>query len=188
MASCRIFFTRCPSPLSGRSWRRTPYPVRLAYVQGCNPLLTYPQAGRVFQALQKLDFLAVADFFLTPTAALADVVLPAASYLEVDAVIAPPYYPVVQVQQKVAQVGESRSDPAIIRGLAQRLGVGEFFWESEEASLDFILEPAGLRFQEFRRIGVLTGQRSFRHYEKQGFATPSGEGGAFFKQAAGLGV
>ena len=152
-----------------------PYPVCLAYVQGCNPLLTYPHAGRVFQALQKLDFLAVADLFLTPTAALADVVLPAASYLEVDAIIAPPYYPVVQVQQKVTQVGESRSDAAIIRGLAQRLGLGEFFWESEEEGLDFILKPAGLRFQEFRQIGVLSGQRSFRHYEKQGFATPSGK-------------
>ncbi len=152
-----------------------PYPVRLAYVQGCNPLLTYPQAGRVFQALQKLDFLAVADFFLTPTAALADVVLPAASYLEVDAVIAPPYYPVVQVQQKVAQVGESRSDAAIIRGLAKRLGLGEFFWESDEESLDFILKPVGLLFQEFRQLGALSGQRSFRHYEKQGFATPSGK-------------
>jgi len=152
-----------------------PYPVRLAYVQGCNPLLTYPHTGRVFQALQKLDFLAVADLFLTPTAALADVVLPAASYLEYDAVLAPPYYPVVQVQQKVARVGESRSDAAIIRGLAQRLGLGEFFWESEEEGLDFILEPAGLCFQEFRQIGVLSGHRSFRHYEKQGFATPSGK-------------
>jgi anaerobic selenocysteine-containing dehydrogenase len=117
----------------------------------------------------------VADLFLTPTAALADVVLPAASYLEYDAIIAPPYYPVVQVQQKVARVGESRSDAAIIRGLAERLGLGEFFWESEEEGLDFILKPAGLRFQEFRQIGVLSGRRSFRHYEKQGFATPSGK-------------
>ena len=56
-----------------------PYPVRLAYVQGSNLLLTYPHAGRACQALQKLDFLAVADLFLTPTAALADAGLPAAS-------------------------------------------------------------------------------------------------------------
>lgn len=152
-----------------------PYPVRLAYVQGCNPLLTYPHAGRVHQALRKLDFLVVTDLFMTPTAALADVVLPAASFLEVDAVIAPPYYPVVQVQQKVAQVGECRSDAAIIRGLAKRLGLGEFFWESEVESLDFILKPAGLRFQEFRKIGSLSGRKTFRHYEKQGFATPSGK-------------
>ncbi len=162
-----------------------PYPVRLAYVQGCNLLLTYPHAGRACQALQKLDFLAVADLFLTPTAALADVVLPAASFLEYDAVIAPPYYPVVQVQQKVARVGESRSDAAIIRGLAERLGLGEFFWKSEEECLDFILKPAGLRFQEFRQMGVLTGHRSFRHYEKQGFATPSGKVELF---SAGCGI
>ena len=168
-------FYALPQSIVRAILEKDPYPVRLAYVQGSNPLLTYPHAGRVHQALRQLDFLAVADLFLTPTAALADVVLPAASFLEYDAVIAPPYYPVVQVQQKVAQVGECRSDASMIRGLARRLGLGEFFWESEAESLDFILQPAGLRFQEFRQIGSLSGHKAFRHYEKQGFATPSGK-------------
>jgi anaerobic selenocysteine-containing dehydrogenase len=54
-----------------------PYPIRVLYAQGCNPLLTYGNANETYKALNKVDFLAVADLFMTPTAALADVVLPA---------------------------------------------------------------------------------------------------------------
>jgi anaerobic selenocysteine-containing dehydrogenase len=62
--------------------------------------MTYTNADRTYQALKKLDFLAVSDFFMTPTAALADIVLPAATFLEYDSVVAPSYYPFAQVQQK----------------------------------------------------------------------------------------
>ncbi|MBI5586086.1 MAG: molybdopterin-dependent oxidoreductase [Deltaproteobacteria bacterium] len=166
-------FYALPQSITRAILERDPYPVRCAYVQGGNPLLTYPNAARTFAAFNQLDFLVVADLFMNPTAALADVVLPAASCFEYDAVIAPPYYPVVQVQQQVARVGDCRSDYAMIQGLARRLGLGEFFWDREQECLDFILQPAGLTFDEFRRIGVLTGRKDYRHYEKGGFATPS---------------
>ncbi len=168
-----MVFYSLPQTITRAILEEDPYPVRFAYIQGGNPLLTYPNARRTCEALRGLDFLAVADLFMNPTAALADVVLPAASCFEYDAVIAPPYYPVVQVQQRVARVGECRSDYAMIEGLARRLGLGEFFWDREQEALDFIMKPAGLRFDEFREIGVLAGRKDYRHYEKGGFATPS---------------
>jgi anaerobic selenocysteine-containing dehydrogenase len=152
-----------------------PYPIRAGFIQGGNMLLTYSNAQQTYNALQKLDFLVVADMFMTPTAGLADIVLPVATYLEFDSIVAPPYYPVAQVQQKVGQVGECRSDFEILRDLAQRLGFGEYFWESEQKGLDYILGPAGLSFEEFRNIAVLQGHKEYRKHEKDGFKTPSGK-------------
>ena len=153
-----------------------PYPVRAAYVQGCNPLITYSNVQEAYQALLNLDFLAVADMFITPTAALADIVLPVATYLEFDGIVAPAYsIPVALVQQKVTQVGECRSDYEILRDLAQKLGLGEYFWDTEEQCLDFILAPSGISFDEFRKVGVLVGSKQYRSYQSQGFPTPSGK-------------
>jgi anaerobic selenocysteine-containing dehydrogenase len=61
-----------------------PYPIRMMYLQGGNPLLTYANAGETFEALNRLSFLAVSEIFLTPTAQLADIVLPAATNFEFD--------------------------------------------------------------------------------------------------------
>ena len=57
----------------------TPYPVKMLFFISSNPVLTRANAKEVYRALEKVDFMAVADFFLTPTAELADIVLPAAT-------------------------------------------------------------------------------------------------------------
>ncbi|MBW2657413.1 MAG: molybdopterin-dependent oxidoreductase, partial [Deltaproteobacteria bacterium] len=95
-----LFRRVLPKSLINAIIDENPYPVRGLYVHASNPLMTYTNADRTYQALKKLDFLAVSDFFMTPTAALADIVLPAATFLEYDSVVAPPYYPFAQVQQK----------------------------------------------------------------------------------------
>ncbi len=163
-----------PASLVKAILEEKPYPIRVVYVQACNPLLTWSNAQRARQALEKVPFLVVADMFLTPTAALADVVLPVASYLECDGIVAPPYYPVVQVQQKVAQIGECRSDCEILNELAKKVGLREYFWDGVEQFLDAILEPLGLTFDEFRRIGVVTQPKRYRLYKTKGFPTSSG--------------
>ena len=150
-----------------------PYPIHAAYIQGCNPVLSFSNAQETYKALKKLDFLAVTDLFMTPTASLADVVLPAASYLEFDSIVQPPYYPIAQVQQKVIRIGESRSDFEILNELAKRLGLAKYFWDYEEHALDAILKPTGLSFNEFRKIGVIAGAKRYRSYESNGFETPS---------------
>jgi anaerobic selenocysteine-containing dehydrogenase len=164
-----------------------PYPIRTGFIQGGNPLLTYSNAEQVYQAFMAMDFLTVADMFMTPTAALADVVLPVGTYLEFDHIVAPPYYPVVQVQQKVAQVGECRSDYEILSDLARRLDIGEDFWARETECLDYILQPAGLSFEEFRRIGVLEGKKEYRRHEVDGFPIASGKVELFSSRLADWG-
>jgi anaerobic selenocysteine-containing dehydrogenase len=153
-----------------------PYQIRVAYVLGCNPMLSCNNAQQVDEALRALDFLAVADMFMTPTAALADILLPVASYFEHNDVVVPQYsFPVALAQQKVTRVAECRSDYEIIRDLARRLGVGEYFWDTDEQYLDFILTPAGVSFDEFKKIGALLGHKRYRSYQSQGFPTPSGK-------------
>ena len=150
-----------------------PYPVRMAYIQGANVLVTYPNAKETFNALMALDCLVVADLFMTPTAALADIVLPSASFLEFDSIVNPPYYPVAQIQQKVAEIEECWPDFKILNELAKKMDLGEYFWENERDFLDVILKPMGIDFDEFRERGALSGDKDYYHYKAKGFNTPS---------------
>ena len=150
-----------------------PYPVRAAYVHAANPLTHYPHAAETRQAFEKLDFSVVADMFMTPTAQMADIVLPAASYLEADSVEQPWHYPIASVQQKVAQVGESWPDGRILNELTRKLGLTEFVWKDPTEPLNQVLQPAGISFDEFRNIAVLTARPLYRHFQREGFETPS---------------
>jgi anaerobic selenocysteine-containing dehydrogenase len=103
-------------------------------------------------------------------------VLPVATYLEFNDIVVPHYsLPVALVQQEVTRVGECRSDYEIISDLARRLGLGEYFWDTDEQCLDFMLEPAGISFDELKKIGVLVGSKQYRSYLSDGFPTPSGK-------------
>jgi anaerobic selenocysteine-containing dehydrogenase len=156
-----------------------PYPVKAGFVLGCNPVMTWCDSRRVHEALQQLEFLVVTDLFMTPTATLADVVLPAASYLETDGVLVKrsgkgDAY--VQAQRKVVQIGQCRSDLDIINALAGKLGLGEYFWESERSYFDDYLKPIGITFSELcRQNMVVASGFKYRKHLEQGFATPSGK-------------
>ena len=170
-----IFQRVLPQNLIRAILENDPYPLRAMYVHASNPLLTFGNSKAVLRALRNLDFLLVTDRFMTPTAALADVVLPAATYLEYDNIIAPPYYPIARIQHKAVEWEECRSDYRIINGIAERLGLGRFFFENLDDFFDLVLEPSGLTFREFREQGVLTGARQAHKYINKGFATPSGK-------------
>jgi anaerobic selenocysteine-containing dehydrogenase len=148
--------------------------IRMVYNQGGNPLTNYANAQRVFTALKKLEFMVVADMFMTPTAAIADIILPAATYLEFPSIVTPPYsYPVMSVQQSCTRVGQCRSDYEILKALAHHLGFGQHFWENEEACLDFVLWPSGVTFEELKKMGFIRGTLKYRDYMSDGFDTPS---------------
>ena len=153
-----------------------PYLVKALCVFCVNPLLTWSNAKEVYNALNKLDFLVVADFVMTPTAALADIVLPVACYLQEDGAdvqknaLGLPY---IQVQQKVTQIGECWSDIKILIELAKRLGLGDYFWEDVPGFLNAFLDPVGMTFEEFRQQGIIQAITRYRKYEKEGFNTPS---------------
>lgn len=148
-----------------------PYPVKALCIQGSNPLITWSNVQEVHRALMKLDFFYVADLGMTPTAELADIVLPAATYLEVNDVAA--RAPFLGIRQKVAQIGECWSDQKIINELAKRLGFEDYFWNDVEEALDIILKPAGFTFEELKRLGGVKVGREYRKHLRGGFNTPS---------------
>jgi anaerobic selenocysteine-containing dehydrogenase len=70
------YFSALPQKLVKAMLSSNPYPVRAAFIQGGNILQTYSNVEKFYQALNSLDFMAATDLFLTPTAEMADVVLP----------------------------------------------------------------------------------------------------------------
>jgi anaerobic selenocysteine-containing dehydrogenase len=156
---------------------KQPYPVDAVGVFGSNPVLTWSNSRRVRDALLAADFLLVADFIMTPTAALADIVLPVASYLETDAVVvAGGSVSRLEPQRKVVQIGECRSDLEIINDLAARLGLSEYFAPDLPGLLDAYLAPMGMTFDELcRQPGVISSGVRYRKYVDEGFHTPSGK-------------
>jgi anaerobic selenocysteine-containing dehydrogenase len=153
-----------------------PYPIRILCVHGSNPLLSFANAGETYRALKKVDFLMVAELFMTPTAALADIVLPVTTYFEFDGVVSPPYSDnAILVQQQVTRVDECKSDYEILAALAKKMGFGEQFWDTEEQCADVILKPAGITFEQLKRVGAIPGTKYYKDYEENDFDTPTGK-------------
>ncbi|MBE3098279.1 MAG: formate dehydrogenase subunit alpha [Planctomycetes bacterium] len=96
--------------------------LRALYVMGENPMLSDPDLHHVEQGLRKLDLLVVQDIFLTETARLAHVVLPAAAFAEKDGTFTSTERRVQRVRKGVEPPGQARQDWEIISGLARRLG------------------------------------------------------------------
>jgi len=166
---------------------KNPYPVKGLFVHGANPMLTFGNASKVLKALKALDFIVVCDRFMTPTTAMADIILPAATFFEYDSIISPPYYPIVQVQQKTVHTDGAMSDFDIVNGIGKYLGKEKDFPEDMEDIFDMLLEQEGMTFSEFRRIGHIAGTKHHRLFEKQGFNTPSGKVELFSYRLAGWG-
>jgi len=151
-----------------------PYPVKMLFFISSNPVMTRANAKEVYRALEKVDFMAVSDFFMTPTAELADIVLPAATWLEMDYIgdfwkrhgyILP--------RRKVIQVAQCRSDHEMLNDLGHRVGQGEHWWEDFEQALDWILEPMGITWQNFKKMDYIRGDVINQKYKEKGFGTPS---------------
>ncbi|MCK5733022.1 MAG: formate dehydrogenase subunit alpha, partial [Candidatus Latescibacteria bacterium] len=97
--------------------------VKGLYVMGENPMLSDPNLNHVREALENLDFLVVQDIFLTETAQLADVVLPAVSFAEKDGTFTNTGRRVQRVRKAIPNVGNSHQDWEIVCQVARRMGV-----------------------------------------------------------------
>ena len=143
---------------------------------GANPLLTMSNGLQIKKALELLEYTVVTDYFLTPTAQLADLVLPASMWLETDDVVNIHKQWCVLAQRKVAQIGETRDTREVMIQLAGRLGLeAQFPWHDYRQFLDWMLEKTGLSFDEFCEKGILKGDMAYYKYKKNGFATASGK-------------
>ncbi len=101
--------------------------IKAIYIVGENPVLSEPQAKHAEEALQKLEFLAVQDIFLTETARLAHVVLPGVSFAEKDGTFTNTERRVQLVRKAIEPSGNSKPDWWITCQLGQRMGKSEGF-------------------------------------------------------------
>ncbi len=92
------------------------------YVVAEDPLSSYPDRDSVAKALEKVPFIVVQDLFLSPTAAQADVVFPAASFAEKDGTFTNAERRIQRVRPGIKSPGEARTDGAILTALAGKLG------------------------------------------------------------------
>jgi len=166
-----------------------PYPVRGLVGFGANLVVSQGDGRRAVDALKRLDFYLHADLFMTPTAALADVVLPVCTAWEREGLrvgfeISQEAESLVQLRRATVEArGEARSDAAIVFDLATRLGLGSLFWNGDiDAGYRQILAPSGVTLEELREkpegIAVPLATR-YRKYAGDGtgpapgFATPT---------------
>jgi anaerobic selenocysteine-containing dehydrogenase len=153
-----------------------PYPLKAGLLCGTNPVITRANASEVYQALKKLDFLAVIDFFLTPTAELADIFLPSGTWLEQNYVGEQwKRHGYVLARQKAVEIGECWQDHKIFQELGKKMGQEEYWWDTVEDALDYMLEPSGLTWDEFKEKGYLKGEMEYQKHTEKGFSTPTGK-------------
>ena len=149
---------------------------------GGNPVMAHGDSARGRDALRSLDFFAQADLFMTPTAELADIVLPVTTPFESEALkigfeLSQEAQSLVQLRRPlVPPRGEARSDLQIVFDLATRLGLGEHFWDGDierrTATSRAEWHPArgAPRAPRGLRVPLTTRHRK---YVDSGFATPS---------------
>lgn len=103
------------------------------YVMGENPLVSDPDVNHAREALGRLDLLIVQDIFLSETAAMADVVFPAACWAEKDGTVTNTERRVQLLRRAVPPPGEAKADWEIVCLLARRLGLDGFDFGDPEA-------------------------------------------------------
>jgi anaerobic selenocysteine-containing dehydrogenase len=185
-------FFLSPAPLAWRAiLTGKPYPVKALITWAANPLVWAANTKLVYEALKSpnLELHVVLEHVMTPTAQLADYVLPIASkvFERVWCTTKQDVANVVYVRDKVIEpLGERRSDYYFWRELAVRLGLGEHFpWKTDEEVANMRLKPLGITVQELTdKGGVLYHFPPEKAHAQphptiggrpRGFATPSGK-------------
>ncbi len=154
-----------------------PYPVKAAYIQCANPMLSYAESQMTHEAFMKLDFIAVSELVMTPTASLADVVLPAATQFEFNDI---GHYGlghgIILARPKIVEPpAQCWPDMKILNELGKLITDPTLWFDDYEDLLDLVLEPSGLSYEQFVEKGYLKGQERFKDYLESGFKTPTGK-------------
>lgn len=153
---------------------------RALFVWNMNPLSSCPNQARLRGALQRDDLLTVAvDLFPTDSTALADYVLPAASFLEFDDIVAPYFNLSLAAQNKVMEpLGEALPNPEIFRRLGRAMGFDEAeFHESDSRILETLMSRSGLgeSFETLKVKGMIwVPEDPVPQFARRVFDTPSG--------------
>ncbi|MGI9862386.1 molybdopterin-dependent oxidoreductase [Moorella naiadis] len=157
-----------------------PYPIKGMLAFGLNYHM-WPDSSFMAASLNKLDLLVDVDLFMTDSARLADIILPACSSLERSEFRCYQEGYAIYTQPAIKPLYDSRPDTEIIFELARRLGIDDPLLNGGyEASLDWILAPSGLSIAELKQYpgGMYVPKPAEvreRRYKVKGFATPTGK-------------
>lgn len=135
--------------------------IKALYIMGENPMVSDPDIRHVKEGLENLEFLIVQDIFLTETAELADVVLPAASFAEKDGTYTTTDRRVQLARKAVDPLGEAKADWKIICELAKKMGSKEFNYNSPSDIMD-----------EIARLTPIYGGMSYERLSEKGLQWP----------------
>lgn len=124
----------CDAMLEGK-----PYPVRAAWFMVDNYAQQMSDKNKVRRALESLDFLVVSDYVMSATADLADIVLPACTYLEKTDLLSSNNFYLQYMPKVIEPLWESKSDLEAITLVARKMGVGRYFDRSADEYLKEIL-------------------------------------------------
>jgi thiosulfate reductase/polysulfide reductase chain A len=159
-----------------------PYPLRAMYCTTGNPVVNMQNSRRMWEALKSLDFLVVADFFMQPTAELADYVLPATTWMEKDDMGDFPnlmYTNYIAAGQKAIEpLYECRDDRKILIELGKRINWPDRVpmpWKDTDELNDAMVESLGITYQDMKDRGYIVEPMRYQKYREKGFNTPTGK-------------
>jgi len=131
--------------------------IKFLYIMGENPMVSDPDLHHVEEALKNTEFLVVQDIFLTETAQLADVVLPAASFAEKDGTFSNTERRVQRVRKAIEPVGKAKADWVILMEIMNKLGYSKTYANPAEIMAEIAsVTPsyAGINFDRLEQGGL----------------------------------
>ncbi|MBI4330994.1 MAG: molybdopterin-dependent oxidoreductase [Chloroflexi bacterium] len=157
--------------------------VQVMHIHGSNPLLCYANTRDTLAGLMKVPFLSVADLYMSPTAEYADIVLPVAHWLEMDAIwdeIAVFY--IGAINKVVEPPGDAWPDNKIFNELGKRVAP-EHWFDTVEDLLNYQLRKGKITWKEFKELGFLARTGKDQTYYK--YKTDFWRKGGGFKTKTG---
>jgi thiosulfate reductase/polysulfide reductase chain A len=159
-----------------------PYPLKAMYCTTGNPVVNMQNSKKMWRALQNLELLVVADFFMQPTAELADYILPASTWLEKDDMGDFPnlmYTNYIAAGQKVVEpLYECRDDRKILLEMQKRIDWPDRVpmpWKDVDELNDAMVAGLGITFKDLQDKGYIVEPMKYKKYTEKGFNTPTGK-------------
>lgn len=183
------FASAHPDSLLRYAERGTPYPIKMCWFFGTNPIANtaFAEPDRWYKVLKELDFNVVQDVVMTPTAmALCDLFPPLKTTAEHVGVAFPHFglnTHLLGAMEEAVSVGDCKSDLEICIWLGRRLNPDAWPWETPEEFLTDALKPFDLTFEDLQERVSVQQEFHYRKYEL-GLLRPDGEPG--FNTATGL--
>lgn len=193
----RIHFVRIADAILKGKAGGYPSDYKLALIVNSNYLVAEPNTNKVAKAMKALEFIAVLEQFMTPTARYADIILPTTTYMERNDIVTGVGMSYYGAQNKVIEPrGECKSHYEIAKELAARMGINDFDKGSEESHINAAVKMGEIPdYKALQQNGVyhiklpepyIAFKRQIEDPKNNPFPTPSGKIEIFSQQIADL--